>query len=726
MSLYINHNSMASAAALSLGRTQTRLESSVSRLSSGLRINSAADDPTGLAISETLRRQVKGLGRAGMNAQDGVSMLQVADSALGETQNIISRMRELAVQSANDTITGNDRLEIQREVEELRKQIDSIASSTEFNTKKLLNGNRAAITSSDSDSIKAIARGGVSENGTYSISLATVYGGISQIQDSAILSSTDGSKVTSSTKFSDIKNLYDDNDNFILNNSQNITVSGNGKSKQIAVDGQMTLRDFAASLQNAITNDLGIKGSQVTVKQSDENDTATLVMTSGLVGSAGDISFAGDTSLMDALSFDISRESQGSLVSVTMKDVYGNSNNVLTSEGLANGLLDGIDVLFSSQAAHISGHGGIVDGIELTSAATFDLTLTSGSTQSFSVVAGDWSIDGLARSLNDQFANSAVSFNDFSASVVNGQIRINNDYSFKIQNADTGVLGISNSDYNGFAESSIQFDSYEYGVSKYNDTVAHFDVQFKIGDATVNAYTTVTAAQSADLKSIDELIEETNSALGDVARFDVVNNSLTFTDYQVGKNSNGQSELTLDTLSSSVASELYKKYGLSDITAYGQGTTNATLRIIDTSSQFQIGGNIGDSLRVAVGDMSSAALGLDKIDLTSQAGSEKTMGILDKAAARVSSERTILGSYVNRLSSAASLSASSRNILSRAESNIRDVDMASEVIEYARNQFLYDSGTTILGQANAFPKNVLKLLDFDNDFMKIGSSNNEK
>lgn len=164
MSLYINHNSMASAAALSLGKTQTRLESSVSRLSSGLRINSAADDPTGLAISETLRRQVKGLGRAGMNAQDGVSMLQVADSALGETQNIISRMRELAVQSANDTITGNDRLEIQREVEELRKQIDSIASSTEFNTKKLLNGNRAAITSSDSDSIKAIARGGVSEN----------------------------------------------------------------------------------------------------------------------------------------------------------------------------------------------------------------------------------------------------------------------------------------------------------------------------------------------------------------------------------------------------------------------------------------------------------------------------------------------------------------------------------------------------------------------------------
>lgn len=713
MSLYINHNSMASAAALSLGKTQTRLESSVSKLSSGLRINSAADDPTGLAISETLRRQVRGLGRAGMNAQDGISMLQVADSALSETQNIISRMRELAVQSANDTLSSNDRLEIQNEIEELKEQIDSISHSTEFNTKKLLNGSRSAITSSDSSSINAIARGRVAENGTYTVSLATVYGGISQIQDSAFLFRADSTQANANTKLSELSNFYDENNNFLLEESQNLTISGNGRSKQITIDGQMTLKDFAASLQDAINSGLNIKGSQVTIKQEDTSKAAHLSIISGINGGNGDISIAGNTDLLDSLSFDISRESQESLVSVTMKDVYGNSNNVLTSEGLASGLLDGVDVLFSSKAAHIAGNGGIVDGIEITSALSFDITLTSGTTQTLNIGAGNWSLEGLTRNLNSQLTSGALNSDNFAASNVNGQIEITGDKNFEIGASDTGVLDFRNGSYSGFAYSSIQPDSFISGVTKFNESADSFDVKFKINDVTITAYSTVTVATTADLKTIDELITETNSALGDTARFDIINNSLVFTDYQVGEKSNNKSYLTLSSLSSDVKKELSNKYGLNDITNYGQGTTNATLRIIDTSSQYQIGSNFGDNLRVAVGNMSSMALGLDKLDLTSISGAEKSISIIDKAAERVSSERTMLGAYVNRLTSATNVASNSKNLLSKAESNIRDVDMASEIIEFTRNQFLSEAGTTILGQANSFPKNVLKLLDID-------------
>ena len=114
MSLRVNHNLTAMQAYTSMVGVANRLEKSVERLSSGLRINRAADDAAGLTISEKLRRQVRGLARATLNAQHGISMIQSAEGALNETHSILHRMRELAIQSANDTLTSNDRLEIQK------------------------------------------------------------------------------------------------------------------------------------------------------------------------------------------------------------------------------------------------------------------------------------------------------------------------------------------------------------------------------------------------------------------------------------------------------------------------------------------------------------------------------------------------------------------------------------------------------------------------------------
>jgi flagellin len=158
-----------------VGQTQTALNKSLERLSSGLRINSAADDASGLAISEKLRGQITGLKRAAMNAQDGISMLQTAEGALGEVSSMLQRMRELAVQASNGTYTSNDRIEIQKEVEQLKDEINRISTSTEFNTKKLLNGDGTALWSASSDKISAIIRDEVDE-GNYKISLSTTPG----------------------------------------------------------------------------------------------------------------------------------------------------------------------------------------------------------------------------------------------------------------------------------------------------------------------------------------------------------------------------------------------------------------------------------------------------------------------------------------------------------------------------------------------------------------------
>jgi flagellin len=123
-----------------LGINQTNASKSMERLSSGMRINRAGDDAAGLAISEKMRGQIRGLKQAQRNAQDGISLIQTAEGALNETHAILQRMRELATQSATDTNTGVDRKEIQEEINQLAAEITRIADTTEFNTQNLLGG----------------------------------------------------------------------------------------------------------------------------------------------------------------------------------------------------------------------------------------------------------------------------------------------------------------------------------------------------------------------------------------------------------------------------------------------------------------------------------------------------------------------------------------------------------------------------------------------------------
>jgi len=140
MALTINTNVMSLNAQRNLGASQSNLAKSMQRLSSGLRINSAKDDAAGLGISDRMTSQIRGLNQASRNANDGISLAQTAEGALGESTNILQRMRELAVQSANDTNSSSDRASLQAEVSQLQSELDRIAQTTEFNGKRLLDG----------------------------------------------------------------------------------------------------------------------------------------------------------------------------------------------------------------------------------------------------------------------------------------------------------------------------------------------------------------------------------------------------------------------------------------------------------------------------------------------------------------------------------------------------------------------------------------------------------
>ena len=141
----INNNISAMNTYSRLTSAQGAQAKSLEKLSSGLRINRAGDDAAGLAISEKMRGQIKGLNQSVRNAQDGISLIQTAEGALNETHSILNRMRELAVQSSNDTNTDADRVEIQKEMDQLSTEITRIGDDTQFNTKELLDGSLSNI-----------------------------------------------------------------------------------------------------------------------------------------------------------------------------------------------------------------------------------------------------------------------------------------------------------------------------------------------------------------------------------------------------------------------------------------------------------------------------------------------------------------------------------------------------------------------------------------------------
>ncbi|MCI6474983.1 MAG: hypothetical protein MSA07_04710 [Mucispirillum sp.] len=168
MALSIVNNPTAIGAQGGVNSVNSKLSKTIKSLSTGLRINSAADDASGLAVSEKLRAQISGLNKAATNAQDAISMLQTAEGAMGSMTSMVQRIRELAVQAGDPAYTTNDRAMLQLEVDQLKEEIDRVSSSTEFNTKKLLNGDAAALWSASTDDIEAVIKGAAAE-GNYKL-----------------------------------------------------------------------------------------------------------------------------------------------------------------------------------------------------------------------------------------------------------------------------------------------------------------------------------------------------------------------------------------------------------------------------------------------------------------------------------------------------------------------------------------------------------------------------
>lgn len=167
----INHNISALKANNQLLKTNNALDKSLEKLSSGFRINRAADDAAGMAISQKMKTQIAGLDQASRNASDGISIIQTAEGAMTEVNSMLQRMRELAVQASNGTNTLADRKSIQNEIDQLKEEIHRISTDTEFNTKTLLDGNIDNMSYSDNNYVKLVSLSDQVQSGEYTLTI---------------------------------------------------------------------------------------------------------------------------------------------------------------------------------------------------------------------------------------------------------------------------------------------------------------------------------------------------------------------------------------------------------------------------------------------------------------------------------------------------------------------------------------------------------------------------
>ncbi|MEK4669111.1 flagellin Hag [Niallia sp. FSL R7-0271] len=263
----INHNIAALNTYRQLSSATTAQSKSMEKLSSGQRINRAGDDAAGLAISEKMRGQIRGLDQASRNSQDGISLIQTAEGALNETHAILQRMRELAVQGGNDTNTSDDRTQIQTELDQLTKEIDRIADTTEFNTQNLLKG-----------SFSATLQVGANDGQTISFSISEMtsaglsVGSLSVTSNSAASSSIsklDEAIKTVSTQRSNLGALQNRLEHTINNldtSSENLT----------AAESRVRDVDMAKEMMNQTKNSILAQAAQSMLAQANQQPQGVL------------------------------------------------------------------------------------------------------------------------------------------------------------------------------------------------------------------------------------------------------------------------------------------------------------------------------------------------------------------------------------------------------------------------------------------------------------------
>ena len=442
----VNSNISALTTQRNLNRSQGDLATSLQRLSSGLRINSAKDDAAGLSIADRMTSQIRGLNQAVRNANDGISIAQVAEGALGEVTNALQRMRELAVQSANDTNSAADRASLQKEVSQLSAEVSRIATQTQFNGKNVLDGSFS---------------NGVFQIGAYSgQTIAFGIGsakatdiGANQAASNTHIGAALGAAATAPTNGVAAQTLTVSGST----GSSAISLAGNETAKAIAdlVNAQSVTTSVTATASNAVS--VGTLSAAGTVSFNLYGSNAAAVAISATVGSTSDLSAIADAINAKTSATGLTAELSSNKTSFTIKSADGYDIKIedfthstaastivaegqtLTTGTAADSLTAGGNVAFNSSTAFSTSTSA---GTTVLAAATVGSTLSSVGAINIGTQTGASSalavVDGALAFVNDLRASLGAVQNRFSSVVASGQATAENVSAARsrIQDAD--------------------------------------------------------------------------------------------------------------------------------------------------------------------------------------------------------------------------------------------------------------------------------------------------
>ncbi len=665
----VYHNIPALFTYNALNSTNEALQKSINKLSTGLRINTAADDAAGLAISEKMRAQVRGLDMAVRNAQDGISMIQTAEGALNETHSILQRMRELAVQAANDTLTANDRQVIQAEIDQLKEEVDRIASTTQFNKKKLLDGSASVLWSSDKLETKAFVRGSLRQvdqfgqkaaaEGNFKISINATPGR-GQIQKSDIFQ-TKHEVVESSV--SAIDGISSEDEDSVPAGSYTLTLTGTDEGVTVTltwVEGEDAKEAFG---------------------KQDENSESVFTFNLGTEVAPIDLEITLDTDVFGNIG-------EGDTVTQTFtvtKDVDDNNNTIFITDFDTPGIFRDVDAI-----GKVALEGTSLRDIDRFWDANGKFLLDD--PQTITMIQGD-----------GKKATMTLYATDTIGDVVD-----------KLNAAIRDQLG------QGQYVSVDDDDNFVTYVSKESEVPEGFDPEAVIGTVVIRS---VVAGKSGEISFTgdEDVLKALSLSQIQASKENVftVNVKDAHSGQAVAQNVNVSGNLLIGIVHPNVDVEFDPMANIAitwnsetkqfELTA--EETEYETyLHLADNSTVFQIGANEGEDMGIDIGNMSSHALGIHRVLVTDRGSASRSITVIDSALDKVSSQRAKLGAYQNRLEHTINnLTTASQN-LTAAESRIRDLDMAQEMMNFTKLQILMQAGNAMLAQANIMPQAVLQLL----------------
>lgn len=677
--MVIQHNMQAANANRMLGNIVSSQSKSTERLSSGYRINRAGDDAAGLAISEKMRGQIRGLDKASSNAQDGISLVQTAEGALQETQNILQRMRELAVQASNDTNTDDDRTQIQNEIDQLTQEVDRIANTTEFNSKKLLDGSlTGSVNAKDGKTILEGSFGNSLVKATFTTDNTKNASHTDVIRVEVMEDFTEGKSTASTKKLTDaqLDKLYGDINTEIgtTNSTDEAIDKAIDKACTTAVTGLDALKTTA---------DTSTKATAVNEKELDKFVDALLAS-----GKTADTENG-------LLAKGVTKEDVKAAVSEFMT-AWRDAGQTTTTTPKVDAAKKALRDLFTTD------NTTTVSGAVAASAKQgnfVNATNTAAAQNSTAIGAGD-TLKAAADTIVGDIETAVKS--------IVGVENTNKVNIKKVEEKQEEVDALSNNE--------LAHAIYDYGKAKDNLTTvqgsanpteaAKAEAQAKVDEAKKKLDVLNTDKQVINVSDLFGSSESKDFEIGSKVADDGTL-EITMTNKDGSKN-----VITIQNADKLKAGDILTITSEAAVESEPAKTGSEALRL-------QIGANAGQEMTLGINSMKASDLNIvqtkegvegKSLDVTSQANASQAVNAYDLAIQKVSTERAKMGAVQNRLEHTISNLDNTSENLQSAESSIRDVDMATEMVSYSKNNILQQAAQSMLAQANQSTQGVLSLL----------------